>query len=100
MRFDQFLHLLQETDVVSGSVIKIGDEEQERLLGALDEMFLRIIKRQVVVLSAAELRAEEDVDRVDEVGRHVHHSRLVEKRKARLQDVEGGKDGGHDRAVN
>src|SRR5438094_622188 len=73
MRFDQFLHLLQETVVVSGSVVEIRDEEHERLLGALDEILLRVIEREVVVLRAAELRAEQDLDGVHEVGRHVRH---------------------------
>ena len=73
MRFDQLLHLLQETGVVSGGVVKVRDEEQEGFLGALDEMFLRVIESEVVVLRAPELGAEQDVHGVNEMGCHVRH---------------------------
>src|SRR5215469_14035628 len=100
MRFNQFLHLLQEPVVVSRSVKQVRNKEQQRLLGPLDEVFLRIIQRHIIVFSTAELRAKEDLDRVNEVRCHIRYGFIVEKGQPSLQNVERSKDSSHDRAVD
>ena len=84
--------------VLAPALEEVADEDEDRLLGLVDQP-LAVGDRLRRVVPAAELRAEEDVDRVVEAFRDVEHLGRPEH-QARPDRVQRREHGRHDGRVD